>query len=187
MFPLALPTNIYGVLTGRGGVQSTEFTSKGSQRCGVEQRGVGGSSRTQQTAPASCWTFRFLHVILKHPKFSSDQQCLLCGVQSSEGWGMEPSGQDFPVFVLDSEDPSPLQPRCTPVLNPEDPPPLRKLPKAHPAQSRRTDPLSWVSPSALWRRTRFLFHFVLCRISNPSWVDTFIKFNLNELPKSLNK
>lgn len=76
---------------------------------------------------------------------------------------------------------------ATPVLNPEDPPPLRKLPKAHPAQSRRTDPLSWVSPSALWRRTRFLFHFVLCRISNPSWVDTFIKFNLNELPKSLNK
>lgn len=138
MFPLALPTNIYGVLTGRGGVQSTEFTSKGSQGCGVEQRGVGGSSRTQQTAPASCWTFRFLHVILKHPKFSSDQQCLLCGVQSSEGWGMEPSGQDFPVFVLDSEDPSPLQPRCYPSSEPRGPSTPQEAPQG-PSSSEPQD------------------------------------------------
>lgn len=101
---------------------------------------------------------------------------------------MEPSGQKTSLSLF-----WPLRTlvHCShgapPALNPEEPPPLRRLPKAHPAQGPRTDPLAWQSPSSLWQRTRFLFRFVLCLISNPLWVDTFIKYNLNELPKSFNK
>lgn len=112
----------------------------------VEQRR--GSSRAQQTTPAPCWTFRLpARNSPETPQIQFGSIVFIVWRTELRRLGHGAVGtKDFPVFVLASGDPSPLQPRCSPSSEPRGPSTPQEAPQGPSSSGAQDRPSSLAVP-----------------------------------------